>query len=85
VEPTGEQQPAFASHQIPRCSSFAEELSSPHLIHGLSRMLQNVKLVVDDPALGHPFLQALPEWFPECEVRFYAELNLALSAFPMQI
>src|SRR5260370_19100719 len=40
--------------------SFAEELSPPHFVHRLAGMLQNVKLVVDDPALRHPLFQALP-------------------------
>jgi len=32
-------------------------------------MLQNVKLVVDDPALWHPLLQALPNRFPHVDAR----------------
>jgi len=64
VEPAGQKQPALAPYQISRRTSFAEELSPPHFVHRLAGMLQNVKLVVHDPALGHPLLQALPERFP---------------------
>jgi len=64
VEPAGQVQPALAPQQIPRCPSFAEELSPPHFIHRLAGMLQDVKLVVDDPARRHPLFQALSERFP---------------------
>ena len=46
VEPAGQQQPALASHQVPRCSSLTEELSPSYLIHRLSSVLQNVEPVV---------------------------------------
>src|SRR5215469_12219630 len=64
MEPAGQQQPALAPYQIPRGTSFTKELSSPHFVHRLAGMLQNVKLVVNDPALRYPLLQALPERFP---------------------
>src|ERR1700683_2147449 len=44
IEPTAQKQPALPSYQIPRGSSFAEELCPP------AGMLQNVKLVVHNPA-----------------------------------
>src|ERR1700689_4501917 len=64
IEPTSQKQPALPSYQIPCCSSFAEKLGPPHFVHRLAGMLQNVKLVVDDPALRHPLFQALPKRFP---------------------
>src|SRR5580700_8491050 len=69
VEPTAQKQPALPPYQIPCCSSFAEELGPPHFVHRLAGMLQNVKLVVDDPALRHPLLQALPKRFPHVHAR----------------
>src|ERR1700733_15778528 len=69
MEPTGQKQPALPSYQIPCGSSFAEELCSPHFVHRLAGMLQNVKLVVDDLALRHPLLQALPKRFPHVHTR----------------
>src|SRR5580692_9802643 len=69
VEPTAQKQPALPPYQIPCGSSFAEELSPPHFVHRLARMLQNVKLVVDDPALRHPLFQALPKRFPHVHTR----------------
>src|SRR5882672_11059546 len=69
MEPTGQKQPALPPYQIPCCSSFAEELGPPHFVHRLARMLQNVKLVVDDPALRHPLFQALPKRFPHVHTR----------------
>src|SRR3984893_15330733 len=49
-----------SSQRFPRTRSRA----APHFVHRLVRRLQNVKLVVHDPALWHPRLQALPERFP---------------------
>src|SRR5271157_6199558 len=69
IEPTGQKQPALPPYQIPCCSSFAEELSPPHFVHRAARMLQNVKLVVDDLALRHPLFQALPKRFPHVHTR----------------
>src|ERR1700723_4069240 len=69
VEPTAQKQPALPPYQIPRSSSFAEELSPPHFVHRLAGMLQNVKLVVHDPALRHPLFQALPKRFPHVHTR----------------
>src|ERR1700679_2742359 len=65
----GVQLTPLAAIQIPCRSSFAEELGPPHFVHRLAGMLQNVKLVVDDPALRHPLLQALPERFPHVDTR----------------
>src|SRR5580658_3180262 len=53
MEPTGHKQPALPPYQIPCCSSSAEELGPPHFVHRSAGMLQNVKLVVHDPALRH--------------------------------
>src|ERR1700677_1463863 len=69
VEPVGQKQSALASYQIPCRSTLAEELGPPHFVHRLAGMLQNVKLVIDDPALRHPLLQALPERFPHVHTR----------------
>src|SRR5258707_15282097 len=69
MEPTGQKQPALPPYQIPCCPSFAEELGPPHFVHRLACMLQNVKLVVDDPALRHPLFQALPKRFPHVHTR----------------
>ena len=69
VEPTAQKQPALPPYQIPRSSSFAEELCPPHFVHRLAGMLQNVKLVVHDPALRYPLLQALPKRFPHVHTR----------------
>jgi hypothetical protein len=41
-----------------------EEFCPPHLIDGIVSVLQHVKLVVYDLALGHPLLNAQPEWLP---------------------
>src|SRR5215471_14647046 len=60
----GQLQPALPSYQIPGGASAAKELGSPPLLHGLSRRLQNVKLVLHDPALRNPRFQALSERFP---------------------
>jgi hypothetical protein len=40
------------------------ELSSPYLIDRFARMPENMKLVIHDPALGHPLFQSLPEGLP---------------------
>src|SRR5258708_35845505 len=69
VEPTGQKQPALPPYQIPCCSSFAEGLSPRDFVHRSARMLQNVKLVVDDPALRHPLFQALAKRFPHVHTR----------------
>src|ERR1700758_5235695 len=69
VEPAAQKQPALAAHQVPRRASFTEEFSPPYFVHRLAGMLQDVKLVVDDPALRHPLLQALPERFPHVHTR----------------
>src|ERR1700691_2927711 len=69
IEPTAQKQPTLASYQIPRGSSFAEELCPPHFVHRLAGMLQNMKLVVDDPALRHPLLEALSKRFPHVHTR----------------
>src|ERR1700723_2841928 len=69
IEPTGQKQPALPPYQIPCCSSSAEELGPPHFVHRLAGMLQNVKLVVHDPALRYPLLQALSERFPHVHTR----------------
>src|ERR1700677_4020956 len=60
IEPTAQKQPTLASYQIPRGSSFAEELCPPHFVHRLAGMLQNMKLVVDYPSPG------LVETAPPC-------------------
>src|ERR1700677_1827266 len=64
MEPASQKQPALPTHQIPCCSSFAEELGPPHFIHRFPSMLQNVKLVVHNLALRPPLLQALAKWPP---------------------
>src|SRR5260370_26622401 len=69
VEPSGQKQQALPPSQIPCCPSFAEKLSPPHLLHRSARMLQNVKLVVDDPALRNPLFQALAKRFPHVHTR----------------
>jgi hypothetical protein len=67
VEPTTKQQPALAPYQIPRGTSPAKELGSPHLIHGLPRTLQNVKPVVNDAALGCLLFQTLSKRLPHIQ------------------
>jgi hypothetical protein len=79
AEPTGQKQPALAPYQISRSSSFAEELGSPHLIRRLAGMLQNVRPVVDDPALWHPLLQTLSEWFPHVQTSGSNRTSLKLA------
>src|SRR3984957_5113026 len=64
IEPTGQKQPALPTSQIPCDSSFGEKPTPPHFVHRSARMLQNVKLVVHDPALWHPLFQAFLERFP---------------------
>jgi len=53
-----------------------EKLGAPHLIDGIVGVLQHVKLVVDDLALGCPLRQAFPEWLPHVHTR-------CLDLFPL--
>src|ERR1017187_4611734 len=64
MHPARQQQPALAFHQLPRCASFAEELRPAHFIHRRSRVLHDMELVIHDPALRQPLLDALSERLP---------------------
>src|ERR1019366_7259108 len=59
-----QQQPALALHHLPRCAPFAKELCPAYFLHCCSRMLHDVELVIHDPALRQPLLDALPERLP---------------------
>src|ERR1035441_7231740 len=64
MHPARQQQPALALHHLPRCAPFAKELCPAYFIHCCSRVLHDVELVIHDPALRQPLLDALPERLP---------------------
>src|SRR5271157_2149625 len=67
MHPAGQQQPALAFHQLPRCTPFAKELRPAHFIHRCSRMLHDVELVIYDPTPRYPLFEALPERLPHVD------------------
>src|SRR5262249_23675095 len=69
VYPATQEQPALALHQLPKAPTLSKELRSPHFIDGLIRVLHHVELVVYDPAVRRPLLDAQPEWFPHVYAR----------------
>jgi hypothetical protein len=56
-----------------------EELRPPHFINGLVGMLQNVELVIHDPAVHSPLGHAVREWPPHIHARRRDALPLGFT------
>src|SRR6202051_3705146 len=71
MHPASQQQPPFALHYTPHASALAEKFRPPHFIDGLIGVLQNVELVIHDPAVSSPLFNAVGEWslFPWAKFR----------------
>src|SRR4029077_351221 len=64
VLPAAQQQPFFPFDHITHLPPFAEELRSPHLVHSVVSVLDDVELVMNDAAYWNPFLHTQPERLP---------------------
>src|SRR5260370_39790458 len=77
ILPATQQQPFLPFDESPLLGPLPEELRPPHLIDGIVGVLQHVKLVVYDLALGRPLLNAQPEWLPHVHTHRLAPFPLA--------